>query len=272
MSSDLGLNDYQFYLGPPVSGGLTFGDNTNVDVDRVKGLTDLDVRRAERAQPRRHGDIPGLHVANSRLIEFDVEIRKGGLSDTDWRDLIDDVEEAFSVSDLVERELHWQWPGEEERFVRCRPTKRDTIRSFESEMGLLALRTQLIAHDPRVYVAAPSTDNANSGSFTVTNNGKQKAYPIITFHRTAQTQVKITNSTTGQVLDIAGLPSASTDVVADMDQYVRGGSGLIIYVGSTNHYGDWVVPREPFYLTPGSNSITLDFGDTVDFQWWSTYI
>jgi len=169
-------------------------------------------------------------------------------------------------------ELHWQWPNEAERFIRVKPTKRDTERSFMTETGHFPIRAQLLAADPRWYTAAPAVLTNQTGTFSVTNSGKARAYPRLNFARSAATRVRVTNNTTGVVLDVNGLPSASTDVTADMDIYIRGESGLVIFVGSTNHYGQWVVPRSPFYLLPGSNSLTLNNGTNVDVTHYHTFM
>lgn len=273
MSSDLGLLDYELYFGPAGGGGLDFGLNSNIDAMKIEGLTDLNTAFTDRQHHSQHGDIPGVSLARSRVIVFDVDVRKGSLTNTQWRDLIDDVEAAFTVDKTDQSELHWQFPGEEERFLRARPIRRKRVIDPDSELGICRVNIQLRAADPRFYTAAPSTDNANTGSFTVTNNGKVEAYPIITFERgsTSPATCGITNNTTGQVISVTGL-SGTTDLVMDMDKLIRGDPGLVVYRGATNDYAKWQQTREPFYLAPGSNSIVLNNGDNVSFQWWNTYL
>jgi hypothetical protein len=215
--------------------------------------------------------MPGLHKANAKAIEFELHVRKGALTEAQWRSLILDVEEHFTVYDDSQVELHYRLGNLAERFLRVRGLRRSYIISPDSELGIAVMKCQLTAADPRVYNASQSTDNNNTGAHTVTNNGRAAAYPIVTFGRTAQTQVKITNSTTSQVLDINGFTASSgQSVVCNMDKLVRGDTGLIIYNPSTSvsYYGDWVVPRTPFYLAPGSNSITLNNGDDVSYAFY----
>lgn len=274
MSVDLGLTDYQFAIANSAGTSLlTMGQGTNYDFMEINGLTDYVSRRDDRPMARHHGGVPGVLLADSRDIEADIIVRKGAQSDSAWRDSIDNFESAFSITEGEgQRELHWQFPGEEERFVRCRVTKRQTVRSFQSETGLYAVRVQLVAADPRVYIAAQSVTNNQSGTFSISNNGKTRAYPILNFSRSAATRVRVTNNTTGVVLDVNGLPSASTDVTADMDKYIRGEFGLVIFVSATNHYAQWVLPRVPFYLMPGSNSLTLNNGTNVDVSFWHPFL
>jgi hypothetical protein len=43
-----------------------------------------------------------------------------------------------------------------------------------------------------------------------------------------------------------------------MGRWVRGrGDLLIVYKGAANYYPEWQIPRNPFYLSPGSNSLQL---------------
>ena len=273
MSSDLGIADYQFYWGPAGGGGLTFGDGTNVDAMGVEGLTSQNAMIKDRQHHQEFGDIPGIALATARAITFVLDVRRGNLTDVQWRDLIDDVESAFTINKLTQEELHWQLPGEEERFLRARTQRRSRVIDPDSELGISRIAVQLRAADPRFYVAAPNTDNGNTGSFVVTNNGKHRAYPIITFDRgvTSPATCGITNNTTGQVISVTGL-SGTTDLVMDMDALVRGETGLVVFRGTTNDYGNWQQTRHPFYLEPGANNIDLDAGDDVSFQWWDTFV
>ncbi len=272
MSTDLGLLDYEFYYGVAAGGDLDFGLNTNIDVMKVEGLTDQNALVSDKQHHNQFGDIPGTHLARSRLIVFELDVRKGALSDTAWRDLIDDVEEHFTIDKDNENELHWQVPGNPERFLRCRCVKRKRIMEPDSELGLTRIAVQLRASDPRFYVAAPNTDPANTGSFVVTNNGKQKAYPVILFERAlGGTSVKITHDDTGVIFEVTGL-GGTADLTADMDKLVRGDTGLVVFRTGFNDYADWIQPRTPFYLQPGTNNITLDAGDDVGFTWWDTFV
>lgn len=274
MSSDLGLADYEYYFGPAGGvGGLDFGLNTNVDVMRIAGLHDLNVAISDLGYHGYDGDVPGIHLAEGRVVEITLHVRKGTQTDTQWRDLIDSVEGAFTVYKATQQELHWQYPGEEERFIRCRPTRRRRIVDPDSELGICEIQVQLHSPDPRVYTAAPLTDLNNTGTFSVTNNGSVNAYPIITFNRnTSLTRVRLQHNGTSQIIDVGGaggLTGATTDVVCDMDRYIRGETGYVVYTDpGINHYGTWVVPRTPFYLEPGSNSLTLLNGSSVDIKFW----
>ncbi len=272
MSTDLGLANYEFYFGVAGGGDLDFGLNTNIDVMKIDGLSDQNALVSDKQHHNRFGDIPGTHLARSRLITFDLDVRKGALSDSAWRNLIDDVEGHFTIDKDTENELHWQVPGNSERFLRARCVKRKRLLLPESELGITRIAVQLRASDPRFYVAAPNSDNNNTGSFVVTNNGKQNAFPRILFERAGGgTSVKITNTTTGVIFEVGGL-GGTGDLTGDMDKLVRGETGLVVFRTGFNDYPFWTQPRTPFYLQPGSNSITLNAGDDVDFTWWDTFV
>lgn len=273
MTSSLGLADYQFYFGPAGGGGLTFGASTFVDVMRVDGLEDLLVVTTDRKQVGQHGDVPGIHLAEGKTFTVDLNIRRDTQTDAQWRNLIDNVEAVFTAERSTQQEFHWKFPGLSERFLYARTTRRRRLIDPDSELGIAALIIELRAPDPRFYAAAPTQLTGQTGTFNVTNNGKVKAYPVLTFNRGAGvTNVKVTNNTNGDIIDIQGLPDDQVACVADMDRYIRGDSGLIIYTGSTNQYGRWQTPRRPFSLEPGTNSLTLNTGTSIDVKLYDTYM
>ena len=272
MSSDLGLLDYEFYYGAAGGGDLDFGLNSNIDVMKINGLTDQNAVVSDKQHHREFGDIPGIYLARSRVVTMELDIRQGALSDAAWRDLIDDVEGHFTIDKDTEQELHWQLPGDPERFLRGRTLRRGRVLDPDTELGICRISVQVRASDPRFYTAASNSDDNNTGSFTVTNNGKQDAYPIMVFERGASPATcGITNNTTGQIISVTGL-SGTVDLTMDMNALVRGESGLVVFRGSTNDYGNWQQTREPFYLAPGANNIDVDAGGDVDFQWWDTFV
>jgi hypothetical protein len=246
----LALSDYQFNYATAVD-TLTFGPNgatvPNVDIEEVSGLEDLDVRVGDREFARQDGDISGLHRAEFREIRFKIEVRSSVLNQT-YYDLVTKTREIFtrradpSDTDGV---LTFKLPGEPEQIIRCRPIRRRESRNARTEYGLLPMEILLRAADPRIY--AVDTDTST------TNNGNDFAYPILNFG--AVTSASITNSTTGDTISISSA-TGSGNLIADMDKWVRGTSGLIVYRGSTDNYFAWDLPRRPFRLAPGANSIS----------------
>jgi hypothetical protein len=246
----LGLADYQFNYST-LADNLTFGPNgatvPNVDIEEISGLLDLDVRVGDREFAREDGDIAGLHRAEPREVRLMIEIRDSELNQ-DYYDMITKTRELFTRrvnpgdTDGV---LTFKLPGEPEQMIRCRPVRRREPRNWRTEFGLLPIEILLRAADPRIYAVDTTT--------TTTNDGNEFAYPILNFGAVAT--ASITNNTNGDTLSITSAPG-SGNLIADMDRWIRGTSGLIIFRGSTDGYGAWDQPRKPFRLSPGTNSIS----------------
>lgn len=246
----LGLSDYQLnYAGQ--WDNLTFGPAgatvPNVDILEISGLEDVDTRIGDREFAREDGDIGGLHRAEFREIRLQIEVRSNTLNQT-YYDLVTKTREVFTrIADPSDTQgvLTFKLPGEPEQIIRARAIRRREPRTARTEYGVLPMEILLRASDPRVYAVDTST--------TTTNDGNAYAYPIVNFGAVAT--ASITNSSTGDTLSITGA-TGSGDLIADMDRWIRGTSGLIVYRSSTDNYGKWDQPRKPFRLRPGTNSIT----------------
>lgn len=269
------LNDYQFQYVTAVD-TLTFGDNgvtvPNVDVIWVKGLYDMETRAGDREFARFDGDVPALHRAGPRFPEFKLEIR-GDVTTQGYWDLVDKARDIFvrrpdpSDTDGV---LNFKWRGSVECFIRCRPERRRESRDSKTEYGLSQLEVQLRAADPRIYSATLAELTGQSGTFNVTNDGNDFAYPQLEF-AVASNNAKITNNTNGDVFE-ALATTGSGNLFADFDKYIRGSKGLLVYRTSTDNYGKWTQPRKPFRLSPGTNSLTLNTGTSVAVRHRHTWI
>ena len=139
-------------------------------------------------------------------------------------------------------------------------------RENSTEFGLFPIEIELNQYDPNRYADTETDSGSESGTFNVTNNGDADAWPRLTFDPDANGDITLTNNTTGVVVtfDNAG---AGSGLILDMMRWKHGrGDLLIAYRGSTNHYGDWQSPRDPFLLAPGTNSLTLNIGDSVQVE------
>lgn len=270
------LSDYQFqFIRNFENGGsdtVLFGANTNIDVLRTKGLFDQGIRDGDRAFTRFHGDIPGDHTIRPKEIEFDVEVRGDPALTAYWDDVYEVVETILAQPEVnVLDQLNFKFPDQAERFIRCRATKRNYQRTARTEYGLSPIQFVLKAADPREYgpESGLNTSGVKTGTFDVTNAGNANAYPILTFTSTGA-NAKLVNNTFGLTFDTVSPPSGT--LVADMDRYIRGEKGLIIYVGAANHYDKWNQPRNPFALGRGVNSLTLTNATNVTVQWYDTWL
>lgn len=272
------LSNYQFEFTRNFEGGgsdvVLFGAGTNIDVERTSGLHEQAIRDGDRAFTRFHGDIPGDHTIHPKTIEFDVEVRGDPTLTAYWDDVYEVVEEIlaqpeYNASDV----LKYKFPDTPEKFIRCRVIRRNFQRTSRTEFGLAPIQFAFKAADPRSYfpttVGTPNTSGASSGTFAVTNDGNANAYPILTFTSTGA-NAKLVNNTFGGQIAFTSPPSGT--LVADMDRYIRGEKGLIIYVGSANHYDKWDQARVPFVLGRGSNSLTLTDATNVTVQWYDTWL
>jgi hypothetical protein len=262
------LNDYEFSYR-----ALTFGGSTAYEVVREAGITDMAVRLGDRPFTRGHGWIPGLNYADGKYIEFEIIVTGTMDSATLWN-RIQNVIKIFSPFLYTEPDpenndqLNFKYPGADEKFIRCRPTKRTIVREPGTEFGVKPIAVQLFAYDPRWYDATEVDSGVTSGTFNVTNSSTfLYAYPRITFVTSGGGNAKLTNNTNGDVVELSSAgPSASVEV--RMDRLSYGSRSLIVYTGvpptpSTDKYDKWVAPRLPFKLNVGVNSLTLNTGTSV---------
>lgn len=259
----MALNDYEFSYR-----GLTFGGTTNYEVDRESGILDLSMRDATRVFPRRHGALPGKSLANQKIIEF-IIVPRSSVAAT-LAGYIEDIVNAFNPFDFPDPDetndkLVFKYPGFPEQFVYARPLRRTLPggRTQVSEMGVRPIAIQMFAYDPRRYELPLITSAIETTTFNVTNGGNIDAYPKVTFTADESGDALLTNTTTGETLDIQGVTNDAT-VVADMHRTIRGETTeLLVYEGSTDRYVKWQLPRTPFKLQPGVNALSLDTGVDV---------
>lgn len=74
--------------------------------------------------------------------------------------------------------------------------------------------------------------------------------------------VKLTNTTTGEVLQIDTGVVGGQVLIADMAAAATGQPRLIVSVDDASRYGDWALPRAPFALAPGANSLRFEVTGT----------
>lgn len=269
------LNDYEFSYR-----GLTFGGATNYEVDEESGILGMSSRISDRPFPRMHGSLPGKHLAESKDITLVIVVR-GDMGSATLASRIETVMNAFAAGpfdypdpDETNDKLVFKYPGFDEMFIRARPTKCTLVggRKFATELGVRPIAIQMTAADPRRYKNTEVDSGVKTAGFSVTNGGNIDAWPKVVFTTNGSGAAKITNSTTGVALELSGC-GATASVTADMSRLIRGESiNYIVYEGSTDRYVKWVLPRTPFYLAPGSNTITFDSGTNVRIYHYDAYV
>jgi hypothetical protein len=278
----LGLADYTFNYN-----GLTFGDGTGYYVDHHEGLEGFDVRTSDSDQPRNDGGIRGLDYVAPRTIAFTLAL--GETADTDFETRWSTLRSAFLPSRSLDLPLTFKRPGMAERYVNCRPIQLTRVQEYLQFDQVGHPPLVLRAVDPRIYSSVQYSANATVFASTgggmdwpvanwpvdltgglqnflsATNNGTAEAYPLIRFYGPTVgtcTGVTLTNLTNGSVLAIAATITSGQILTADMAAAVTGANTLVIDLGGSSRYGSWTVPRAPFSLSPGNNTLKFQVTGT----------
>lgn len=283
--------------------GLTFGDGTDYHVNKAEGFEGCDVRISDSDQPRGDGGIRGLDYVASRLVNFELALMEPDNDGTTYEGLYATVRSTFVPQQSTDLPLTFKRPGQPERFINCRPIqllRSETYLNFD-RVGFPPVVMRAV--DPRIYSTAlydqnvPIYASAAGGvdfgldfgidfaggtqtELVVSNAGNANAYPYIRFYGPTTgtcTAVKLTNSTTGGVLNIVTTLLTGDICTADMGAAATATNSLIISTGGSSRYGSWQLPRTPLYLAPGSNNLRFEVtGSTTNavcnVQWRDTWI
>lgn len=281
------LDDLQFGYR-----GLTFGQGTDIYVNRAEGFEGFEVRSSDSDLPRGDGSLRGLDYVAARTIAFELAVIEILGGDTTYEEYWTQLRETFRPTRDGDYELTFKRPGMPERMVRCRPVqlvRREDYGRFNT-VGFPPV--VLRAVDPRIYSAESRTGNvlvyaASQGGFDLPtevngldfpggsqtefvaeNTGTADAYPLIRFYGPTTgtvTGVQLTNSTTGDVLEVAADIVTGQVLTVDMEAAATGANRLIVSLDGTSRYGDWQLPRSAFALAPGSNTIRFEvIGTSTD--------
>lgn len=266
--------------------GLTFGPGTPYMLNSFDGIEGFQMRVSDSDQPRGDGAIRGLDYASAKTISFGFQlietVDNGG---TDYEGMWQQIRRTFAPSRSTDDDLVFKRPGQPERLIRCRPIQLIRTEKFTSFNRMGSPPVVLRAVDPRIYSSAVRSGNAlvyavtgggvdypldypvdfSGGTqmeFVAQNDGTADAYPLIRFYHPVATGtvngVKLTNTTTGQILTINSVVSSGQILTADMGAMVNGSDGLVISLDGASRYGGWALPREPFALAPGSNTLRFE--------------
>jgi hypothetical protein len=278
----LGLADYTFNYN-----GLTFGDGTGYYVDHHEGLEGFDTRISDSDQPRGDGGIRGLDYVAPRTVAFTVAL--GETSDTSYEARWAALRAAFLPSRSADQALTFKRPGMVERFVNCRAIQLTRVEQYLSFDQVGHPPLVLRAVDPRIYSSTQYSANATvfatlgggmdwpvvnwpidltgglQNLLSVTNNGTAEAYPLIRFYGPTVgtcTGVTLTNITNGSVLAISTTVTTGQILTADMTAFVTGANSSVIDLSGSSRYGSWTVPRTPFSISPGNNTLKFQVTGT----------
>ena len=280
-------------------GQLELGAGTPFAIEEEEGLESLVVRTGTRPLPRADGSIPGLHRVDSKRIilrGYMVARTPEELEDL-WETFVAHTEPGQSL-----RQYRFTLRGKEERFVWARVIDRPSIRNVETEeVGLRRWTLGLEVADPRIYsveqfsTLVPIWGTAGGGfdlptdlPFGMTpagqikavavHNGSSPAFPTLQFAASGiVTSLLLVNETNGTRFEMGpsatntpfGL-SAGQTLIADLGAYVRSDPTVLpIRIGNASRFGHWQLPREPLWLSPGSNRLRFEHdGDVVCLLTW----
>lgn len=278
----LGLADHTYNFG-----GLTFGEGTGFFVDHQEGLDGFETRISDSDQPRGDGAIRGLDYVAPRTVAITLAL--GETTDTAYETRWAAVRAAFTPARSVDAALTFKRPGQPERFVNCRPVQLTRVEEYRSFNQVGHPPVVFRAVDPRVYSSVLYSQNGTIYSATqggidwsitnwgidfsggvqnfisATNSGTADAFPLVRFYGPTSgtcTSVTLTNLTNGSVLAIANAVTSGQILTADMSAAVTGANTTIIDLSGTSKYGSWTVPRTPFSLAPGNNTLKFQITGT----------
>lgn len=274
------LIDYQFEYN-----GLQFGMGTDYSLAKIDGLEDLNARMGDAALPRGDGDIGGLHTASGKELVAEIYV-KGQKGTQELRDKVQALHTAFQHrTDALP--FFWREPGfTDERYLWARPIGRAQARNPRTAHQPNML-VRLKVADPRIYGDAQKNVNValydaggggmdfpeeefgmeftgdSSTSVIADNLGNARAYPLLRFYGPGTgtvTEVTLTNSTTGQTAVFSTTILSGQILSANMRRIVTADTGDDPYISldGSSRYGDWNLPRDPFYLEAGQNELRFE--------------
>ena len=283
---------------------LVFGEGTEYGVNRAEGFEGHDTRTSDADLPRGDGAIRGIDYVAPRLVTFELAVIELTGGDTTYEQYWSQIREAFRPSRTEDLPLTFARPGMPERFIRARPVNLVRVETYRRYNVVGFPPVALRAVDPRIYsvelgsesvpVYAATQGGADfpvsefpvdftGGSQTelvVTNDGTADAYPLLRFYGPIVgtcTGVTLTNSTTGQTFVVSTPITTGQILTADMEAAVTGAPRLVISLGGSSRYGAWALPRDPFILAPGSNTLRFQVTGTstdvaANISWRHTWL
>lgn len=262
--------------------GLVIGDGTAYNLMEETGLEGFTVRSGTRNLPRDDGAIPGLHLVETKTVILPIEVV--GDPETDITPLVDDAHDAFAPRRTGELQYIFKNPGHPERFVWARPLRFERSRTVTGVLGLDQFQVALEVADPRIYslelfssqvpvfgsvggghdlpiVEMPVNMSAATQLLGIAENtGSRDAYPriIVQYVSGTVSGILITNLTNGDTLDVNAAIATGQQLIIDMDAFIRATGDHVVSIGGSTRYGDWQVPRNPFRISPGSNTLKIE--------------
>lgn len=240
---------------------ILFGTNSSpiIVVDKVDGLDSMpDIRKEDIERNDTHGDVTGVDLLASRVIDMDVDISSpshaAALSALRSLGLAMRPLRTTALQQFV-----FQRPGEPKRFVWAKPRRKDFPSNYELSQGLGKGKLQWYAPDPRIYsmvenvtdiVIAASTSSASG---TVTNGGDFEMFPVLEIIGEG-TNPRVTNNTLGRAVRFDLTMAAGDTLRLDFARKTATLNGAEAYQFKRGDNQWWD-------LLAGGNSVTVSRGN-----------
>jgi len=258
------MADWQFDL----NGDVTIGDSTNYTVLNTPGPKGLlgTAKKVQTLKQRGYGmgQVGNLATYTTRLITIPVMVL--GSSPSDVRSTAQTLLDAWVLS-TSDKYLDVQLPGStvtENRFYG-QPTEVAEIDVSHYGTDVLSFLLTFEALDPLAYNGTAEADDANTGTFTVTNQGNIASDRCTaTINLAGGTTPVLTHNGESRAVTWTANVAAGTRVIDFREQTVVDGSGLN-KLSEVTLSASW--PR----LLSGGNSFTIAGATDVDFSFRSAW-
>lgn len=280
--------------------GETFGTATNIGVNALRGLEDLEVEQLTAPLPRYYGGVPVTAYAFARRIEVELRVRPSTRS----RALLSFQPEPETESPMV---IVWEdekGVADTTERIECRVLRRASVsRDRTTEFNPHILIVELVASDPAIYEDALSTDTltpfapsaglsypvtypkaygaSGSGAGTiVVNAGDWETWPTLKINGPTSgtlTNPIIENVTTGKKIELNANGGVSISAGQQLIIETHPVRRSILFATGASRYGRLSDASEFWPLEPGNNELRFratgaTTGATVDVEWRSARI
>lgn len=237
---------------------LTFGGAQDIGIESVEGLETPMSKLDEIQRAKDHGSWDYADYLEARKITFTGDIV--GTDATDFEGKVNELRAALLPAESA-LPLILNIPGDVVKRIYCKPIRRKltTDRNYSNFYGKWA--AEFIAGDPRIYA---DVESELIGAGTAENAGIFATPPVVVITGSS-TNPKITNTTTGEFIEITTTVASGEDLVIDF-------ANKTIYNDTDSAYAAMTATSTWWDLDPGDNVIAFTGGGTLVMNWRSSWV
>lgn len=230
--------------------GLTFGAETNYELELIEGLNPPEIRSSSSDRMQAHGTFDYANFTGGRLLTF-----KGDAFPLDEVTSIQTLMDAWSAAFHPQANalpLQMLLPGHDEERIYCRPWGQPTYvvdPAFSYNYARWAV--QLKASNPRIYSETLHSEDATTAVDAVATNAGNFSTPVVMTLLGPIDTPTITHEELEKSLSLDLFVSAGQFVVFDSE------ARTIKLNDIASVYSAVIDPPEWFELLPGDNTISL---------------